>query len=108
MQERKRALHRIEISRPGRVFRGSAEAPCELLEFTEQGVLLATALPLAPGDECRLETALEDTWTLQCTILVKRVEPSRLGGEITAISPEQQAQLSRFIDRIITMSLSGL
>jgi hypothetical protein len=106
--ERKRAQHRIEINRPGKVFRGSAEAPCELLELTERGVLLATDLPLAPGDECRLETALEDTWTLQCTIVVKRVEHARVGGEIGAITPEQQAQLSHFIDRIITMSLSGL
>ena len=106
--ERKRALHRIQISRHGRVFRGSAEAPCELLELTEQGVLLATPLPLAPGDECRLESALEETWTLQCTLLVKRVEQSRVGAQISAISPEQQAQLSQFIDRIIALSLSGL
>ena len=106
--ERKRAQHRIEISRPGRLSRGSEEAPCELLELTEQGVLVATALPLAPGDECRLETALEDTWTLQCTLVVRRVEPSRAGCEIAVISPEQQAQLSQFINRIIAMSLSGL
>jgi len=106
--ERKRAQHRIEISRPGRVFRGAEDAPCELLELTEHGVLLTTALPLAPGDECRLETALEDTWTLQCTIVVKRVEQSRAGAEIAALSPEQQAQLSQFINRIIAMSLSGL
>ena len=106
--ERKRAQHRIEISRPGRVSRSSAEAPCQLLELTEHGVLLETALPLAPGDECHLETALEETWTLQCTIAVKRVEQSRAGGEIAVISPEQQAQLSQFINRIIAMSLSGL
>ena len=106
--ERKRALHRIQISRPGRVSRGSAEAPCELMELTERGVLLETALPLAPGDECTLESALEETWTLQCTLLVKRVVESRVGGEISAISPEQQAQLSQFINRIIAMSLSGL
>ena len=106
--ERKRALHRIQISRHGRVFRGSAEEPCELLELTEQGVLLATALPLAPGDECRLESALEETWTLQCTLLVKRVEHSRAGAQISGISPEQQAQLAQFINRIIALSLSGL
>jgi hypothetical protein len=106
--ERKRALHRIQISRPGRVSRGSAGAPCELIELTERGVLLETALPLTPGDECHLESALEETWTLQCTLLVKRVVQSGVGAEISAISPEQQTQLSQFINRIIALSLSGL
>jgi hypothetical protein len=31
-----------------------------------------------------------------------------VGAEISAISPEQQAQLSQFINRIIALSLSGL
>lgn len=105
---KKRELFRISIHRSGELRRGTDVAPCEVVELTEKGFGLESALPVTKGEAIELRFDLTSAWPIQCTIQVSHAAPPRLGGNITAISPEHQESLTRFIDQHTTVNLPGL
>ncbi|TAL09055.1 MAG: hypothetical protein EPO02_11295 [Nitrospirae bacterium] len=105
---KKRGLFRISIHRTGELRRGADVVPCEVVELTEKGFGLESSLRVATGEAVELRFDLTDKWPIQCTIQVSHAAPPRLGGNITAISPEHQESLTRFIDQHTTINLPGV
>lgn len=103
----KRGLFRLTINRTGRLIRGTDVAPCDILDLTDKGMLIATSAAASVGDELLLEFPLTPTTVLQCTIQISHVAPPRCGARIVAISPEQQISLSRFIDELLALNVTG-
>ncbi len=103
----KRQLFRISIHRVGEVRRRSEVTKCEILDLTEKGIGLRTALKVMSGEELEVKFALTGTCTIRFTVLVMYVGPSQLGALITEVSPEDKAHLTKFIDQLITMNLAG-
>ena len=103
----KREQHRITIHRVGQVSRGQDVAWCEITNLTEKGLYLNSDLAIAAGQDIEVEFDLTPICPIHCTVRVAHAIPSRFGGRITAISPEHQKHLSRFIAEHIAMNLIG-
>ena len=103
-----RGLFRLSIQRAGRLIRGDQSVPCEVLDLTEKGMLIQAADSRAiTGDQLNLEFELTPTLTIHCTIVVTHAAPPHLGARITDISPEDQIHLSRFIDQLLALNMTG-
>ena len=105
---KRRGLFRISIHRSGELRRGADVAPCEVIELTEKGFGLESDLRVTQGEEIELRFDLTNAWPIHCKIQVSHAAPPRLGGGITAISPEHQESLTRFIDQHTTINLPGI
>lgn len=103
----KREQFRIRIDRVGYLRRGSDVVRFESLDLTDKGIGLRTDLSVVSGEELELTFELTNTCSIHCTIEVTHTAPPDLGGRITAISPEHQQHLLRFIEQLITMNLTG-
>jgi len=103
-----RGLFRLSIQRAGRLIRGDQSIPCDVLDLTEKGMLIQAADSSAvTGDQLNLEFELTPALTIHCTIVVTHAAPSHLGARITDISPEDQIHLSRFIDQLLALNMTG-
>jgi hypothetical protein len=103
-----RGLFRLSIQRAGRLIRGDQSVPCEVLDLTEKGMLIRAAdSPAVTGDQLGLEFALTSTLTIHCTIAVTHAAPPHLGARIADISREDQLHLSRFIDQLLALNMTG-
>jgi len=103
-----RGLFRLSIQRAGRLIRGDQSVPCDVLDLTEKGMLIQAAdSPAVTGDQLNLEFELTPALTIHCTIVVTHAAPSHLGARITDISPEDQIHLSRFIDQLLALNMTG-
>ncbi|MDQ6736042.1 MAG: PilZ domain-containing protein [Nitrospirota bacterium] len=105
--DQKRGLFRLSIKRTGRLIQGTDVATCEVLDLTDKGMLIHAARTVSIGDELQLEFPLTPTTLLQCTIHVTHVAPPHLGARIASISSEHQQSLSRFIDELLTLNMTG-
>jgi len=103
-----RGLFRLSIQRAGRLIRGDQSVPCDVLDLTEKGMLIQAAVsPAVTGDQLKLEFELTPALTIHCTIVVTHAAPPHLGARITDISPEDQIHLSRFIDQLLALNMTG-
>ena len=107
MMKNQRALFRLALSRQGELRRGQEVLACELLNLTEQGVQLKTDASLKVGEEVRLQLNLTDQWPLHCTILVSNVSPPYVGARISVIAPSDQVLLSRLLEQLQALTLTG-
>lgn len=107
MMEQKRGLFRLSIKRAGRLVQGTATIPCEVLDLTDKGMLIHAHCAASVGDELQLEFPLTPMVMFQCTICVTHVAPPHLGARIAAISPDHQLSLSRFIDELLALNVTG-
>jgi hypothetical protein len=103
----KRELFRVAIDRICQIRRGAEPAPCKVLDLTEKGFQLQVEEPVEVGDELQLEFNLSEGCPVLCTVLVTHVHPPNIGVRIIRISPEQQTQLSRFIDQLNQLNMIG-
>jgi hypothetical protein len=103
----KREFFRVVIERTGQIARGAEVAPCEVLDLTEKGFQLRTGLSAALGDRLELEFRLTKAAPIQCTVEVTYAAPPQFGARITKISPEHQNCLSRFIEQLNELNLTG-
>jgi len=103
----KREQFRIVIDRICQIRRGAESAPCKVLDLTENGFQLQVDRPVQIGDELQLEFNLSEGSPVLCTVQVTHVHPPNLGVRIIRISPEQQAQLSDFIERLNELNMTG-
>lgn len=105
--DRQREFFRIAVERRGCLRRGHEEAPCRVLDLTEKGVQLQTDLLVTVGDDLRLDVDLTETSAISCGIHVTRVSETSVGARITDIALADQAELSRFVEQLITLNLGG-
>lgn len=103
-----RALFRIALERTGEVRRGGQISPCVVVDLTEKGVQIKTALLVEVGETLQLQFALSSTCTIHCAVHVTRVSAPFVGACISDISPDDQRHLSRFIEQLIALNLGGV
>ena len=102
----KRKGSRIEVSRAGRLQRGSLSAPCRILDVSETGVRIESRLFVKSGDALQLVIELEQGRTLTCGLQVIHVRSPKFGTKITLISPEDRERLSHILDDHVQTSFS--
>lgn len=66
----KRKGSRVEVSRVGRLQRGSLSVPGKILDISETGVKIESRLFVKSGDALQLVTDLEQGETLTCGVQV--------------------------------------
>ena len=102
----KRKGSRVEVSRGGRLQRGSLSAPCKVLDVSETGVRIESRLFVKSGDVLQLVIELEQGRTLTCGLQVVYVRSPKFGTKITSISPEDRARLAHILDDHVQASFS--
>ena len=102
----KRKGSRVEVSRGGRLQRGSLSAPCKVLDVSESGVRIESRLFVKNGDALQLVIELEKGRTLTCGLQVVHVRSPKFGTKITSISPEDRERLAHILDDYVQTSFS--
>jgi hypothetical protein len=94
----KRKGSRVQVSRSGRLQRGSMSATCRILDVSEAGVRIESRLFVRSGDALQLMVEFDHGKMLTCMLEVVYVRAPRLGAKITSITSEDQAQLAQILD----------
>lgn len=102
-----RELFRVAIDRTGQIRCGAETVPCKVIDMTEKGFQLQVEGAFRVGEELHLEFTLSETSPIVCTVQVTHVRPPYLGTRIASISPDQQALLSRFIEQLNALNMTG-
>jgi hypothetical protein len=97
---------RVEVSRSGRLQRGSLSVPCKVLDVGETGVRVESRLFVKSGDALQLVIELEQGRILTCGLQVVHVRSPKFGSKITSISPEDKERLAHIFDDRIQASYS--
>jgi PilZ domain-containing protein len=103
----KRELFRIAINRTGQIRHGAETLLCKVNDMTEKGFQLQVEGAFQVGEELHLEFTLSESCPIVCTVQVTHVRPPYLGARIARISPDQQALLSRFIEQLNALNMTG-
>jgi hypothetical protein len=102
----KRKGSRVEVSRAGRLQRGSLSVPCKVLDVSEAGVKIESRLFVKSGDALQLVIDLEQGRTLTCGLQVVHVRSPKFGATISSISPEDRERLTHILDDHLQNSFS--
>ena len=102
----KRKGARVEVSRGGRLQRGSLSAPCKVQDVSETGVRIESRLFVTSGEALQLVIELDQGRTLTCGLQVIHVRSPKFGAKITSISPEDRERLSHIFDDHVQTSFS--
>lgn len=102
----KRKGSRVEVSRAGRLQRGTLSAPCKVQDISETGVRIESRLFVKSGDALQLVIELEQGRTLVCGLQVVHVRSPKFGAQITSISPEDRERLTHIFDDHVQTSFS--
>jgi hypothetical protein len=102
-----RELFRVAIDRTGWVRQSGQRIPCNVVDLTEKGFQLQSEGTFQVGEYLHLEFTLSETGPVECTIQVTHVRPLYLGARITRISPDHQLELSRFIEQLNALNVTG-
>ena len=102
----KRKGSRVEMSRAGRLQRGSLLVPCKVLDVSETGVKIESRLFVKNGDALQLVIELDNGRTLNCGLQVIHVRSPRFGASITTISPDDRERLGHILDDHVQNSFS--
>lgn len=103
----KREVFRVTLDRQGRIRRGTEVSDCHVVDLTEKGVQLKIEMPVRVGEVMELEFFLSDTAHIHCMIQINHVILPHVGAAIVRISAEHQEQISRFIDQINALNVTG-
>jgi len=104
---KERQLFRLAIDRIGIVRRGEETFPCKVVDLTEKGVRLEIDGAFGVGDELHLEFALTESERLRCTIHITHIRLPSVGAEIVRMAPDDQERLSRFIEELNALNMTG-
>lgn len=102
----KRKGSRVDVSRAGRLQRGSLSVPCKVLDVSETGVKIESRLFVKSGDALQLVIDLEQGNTLTCGLQVVHVRSPKFGATISLISPEDRERLTHILDDHVQNSFS--
>ena len=98
----KRKHSRLHIECQGDIHRAGEDIACQIVDLSEQGMLIRTPTLLTVGEELSFELGLGKSRRIHCTIKVARVAKSDFGVQIVQISPEDQRYLSEYLDDFAT------
>ena len=104
---KQRQLFRIAIDRTGEVRRGNETSTCNVVDLTEKGVRLRIDGTFRVGEELQLIFPLTDTDLVECVVEVTHHQPPQVGAAIVRIAPEHEARLSRFIEDLNALNMTG-
>ena len=104
---KQRQLFRIAIDRIGDLRRGNDIFTCNVVDLTEKGVRLRIDGTFRVGEELQLRLPLTDANLLECTIEVTHCRPPQIGAAIVRMAPDHQARLSRFIEELNALNMTG-
>jgi hypothetical protein len=102
----KRKSSRVDVSRAGRLQRGSLSAACKVLDVSETGVKIESRLFVKTGDALQLVIELDNGRTLNCGLQVVHVRSPKFGASITIISPDDRERLAHILDDHVQNSFS--
>ena len=102
----KRKGSRVEMSRAGRLQRGSMSATCRILDVSETGVRIESRLFIKSGDALKLVIEFDHGRMLTCMLQVVHVRAPRFGAKITSITPEDQVRLAHILDDQLQTNLA--
>ena len=102
-----RKLYRVAIDRTGHVRRGDETFVCKVIDMTEQGVRLRSDETFRVGEELDLEFALTEADVLACVVHVTHSQSPYIGVAIVRIAPDHQERLSRFIEELNALNMTG-
>jgi hypothetical protein len=102
----KRKGSRVEMSRGGRLQRGSMSATCRILDVSETGVRIESRLFVKSGDALKLIIEFDHGKMLTCMLQVVHVRAPRFGAKITLITPEDQVRLAHILDDQVQTNLT--
>jgi hypothetical protein len=102
----KRKGSRIEMSRAGRLQRGSMSATCRILDVSNMGVRMESRLFVRSGDALKLVIEFDHGKMLTCMLQVVHVRAPRFGAKITSITPEDQVRLAHILDDQLQTNLA--
>ncbi len=102
----KRKGSRVEVSRAGRLQRGSLSVPCKVLDVSETGVKIESRLFVKNGDALQLVIDFEQGKTLACGLQVVHVRSPKFGATISSIGPEDRERLAHILDDHVQNSFS--
>ena len=102
----KRKGSRVEMSRGGRLQRGSMSATCRILDVSETGVRIESRLFVKSGEALKLMIEFDHGKMLTCMLQVVHVRAPRFGGKITSITPEDQVRLAHILDDQLQTNLA--
>jgi len=94
----KRKGSRVQVTRTGRLQRGSMSATCRILDVSESGVRIESRLFVRSGETLQLVIELDHGKLLTCALEVVHVRAPRFGARITSIASEDQARLAHILD----------
>ena len=99
---------RIAIERIGLVIAHGQTAECRVSDFTEEGFRLQTDdLSVLVGEVVHLTCALNAHEDIECRVAVTHIHPPAFGAQIVGMSPAHRTRLSRFIEDVITVNITG-
>ena len=104
---KQRQLFRISIDRTGEVRRGNETLACSVVDLTEKGVRLRIDGTFHVGETLGLRFPLTDADLIDCNIEVTHHRPPHLGAAIVRMAPDQEARLSRFIEELNALNMTG-
>ena len=102
----KRKGSRVEVSRGGRLQRGTLSAPCKVLDVSEAGVRIESRLFVKSGEALQLVIELDQGRTLTCGLQVIHVRSPKFGAKITSISPDDKERLTHIFDDHVQTNFS--
>jgi PilZ domain-containing protein len=102
----KRKGSRVEMSRAGRLQRGSLSATCRILDVSDTGVRIESRLFVKSGDALKLVIEFDHGKMLTCMLQVVHVRAPRFGAKITSITPEDQVWLAHILDDQLQTNLA--
>ena len=98
----KRKYSRLHIACQGDIHQDGKLIACEVLDVSEQGLLIRPPIPLTVGEEFPFEFDLGKSRRIHCTIKAARMAKSDVGVQIVTISPEDQRYLTEYLDDFLT------
>jgi|RhiMetdeSRZDD1v2_1073273.scaffolds.fasta_scaffold148765_3 PilZ domain len=104
---KQRQLFRIAIDRTGEVRRGNETFTCNVVDLTEKGVRLRIDGTFRLGEALQLIFPLTETDRVECVIEVTHHRPPQVGAAIVRMASEDEARLSRFIEELNALNMTG-
>ena len=103
----RRQFFRIVVDRMGYVERDGATVPCQVINLSQKGFKLVVHGTVSSGDVLHLQFRLGKEDLISCTVQVTYVKPPVLGAVIIEISGHYQTKLSRFVDEVNVLTMTG-
>jgi hypothetical protein len=103
-----RALYRVSIDRAGKLSQKSNEAACRIVNLTQEGVRLETALPVYVGELLWLSFDLTPDTPLRSEVEVIDVSMPYVGARFVDLSPANKQALTTFIEDVLDMNFGGM